>query len=152
MKRFLIIAVLSLFALVTARAQKQDFNDKHPGLERIHAAKMAYITDKLRLTSEQSANFVPVYNEYEHELREIRRSFKDKYRQGGGQDMDDETARHYIDDNLDYQQKVLDLKKKYNDRFLKVLTPQQVADLYQAEREFKQMLLQRVKQRRSRWQ
>jgi len=53
-----------------------------------------------------------------------------------------------IEDNLDYQQAVLDIKRKYKERFLKVLSPQQLTDLQQAEREFRQVLMQRMKERR----
>ena len=115
---------------------------------RIHAAKMAYITDRLHLSSEQSGNFVPLYNEYENELRGIRQSFAKKYKGNRPDDADDATARQYIDDDLDYQQQVIELKRRYNDRFLKVISPQQLSDLYKAEREFRQMLMKRLEQRR----
>ena len=36
-------------------------------MERIHAIKVAYLTDKLQLTSEQSEKFWPIYNRYEEE-------------------------------------------------------------------------------------
>jgi hypothetical protein len=116
-------------------------------MARIHAAKMAYITDRLQLSPDQSANFIPLYNEYEREIRDTRQSYFKKYK---GEDMEhasDGAAMQYIDDNLDYQQQVLDIKRKYNDRFLKTISPQQLTDLYKAEREFKQLLLQRLKDR-----
>ncbi|MFI5196867.1 MAG: hypothetical protein ACHQD8_07235, partial [Chitinophagales bacterium] len=116
--------------------------------ERIHAAKMAYITDRLHLSSEQSGNFVPLYNEYERELRNIRQSFFKKYKGTKPDEADDATSRQYIDDNLDYQQQVIELKRRYNDRFLKVIYPQQLTDLYKAEREFRQMLMKRIEQQR----
>jgi hypothetical protein len=58
------------------------------------------------------------------------------------------TSRQFIDDDLDYQQQVLDLKRRYNNRFLKIISPQQLAELYKAEREFLQMLQQKLKDRR----
>ena len=118
-----------------------------PPMERIHAAKMAYITDRLRLSFEQSGNFVPVYNDYEGELRGLRMSFFKKYKGATRGEMNDNESRQFIDDDLDYQQQVLDLKRRYNDRFLKVISPQQLAELYKAEREFRQMLMKRLDQR-----
>ena len=58
-------------------------------------------------------------------------------------------ARQFIEDDLDYQQQVITLKRKYNDSFLKVISAQQLADLYTAEREFRQLLMQQLKQRRA---
>ena len=57
-------------------------------------------------------------------------------------------ARQYLEADLDYQQDVIALKRRYNERFATVLDPKQVADVYVAEREFRLILLQRLKQRR----
>lgn len=148
MKRLLNFIIVLLVISVTSLAQPGfGQGPGGPPMKRIHAAKMAYITDRLRLSAEQSANFVPVYNDYERDLRSIRQSFFKKYK-GNKEDMDDWAARQFIEDDLDYQQQVIELKRKYNDSFLKVISAQQLADLYKAEREFKQMLMQQLKQRR----
>ena len=39
------------------------------------------------------------------------------------------------------------IKKKYKDEFLKVISPEQLADLYRAERGFKEMLLRELGRR-----
>jgi Spy/CpxP family protein refolding chaperone len=141
----LLIAASSLFAQQAPPG---------PGMKRIHAAKMAYITDRLQLSQEQSSGFIPLYNNYERDLRTIRQSFFRKYKDNhGSEEQDEMMARQYIEDDLDYQQQVIELKRKYNDSFLKILTPIQLAELYKAEREFRQMLIQQVRQRRGngRW-
>jgi hypothetical protein len=119
-------------------------------MERIHAAKMAYITDRLQLTSRQSGEFVPVYNDYEREVWETRQYYFKKYKGNNPGQMDDADSRRFIDDNLDYQQQVIEIKRKYNERFMKIVSPQQLGDLYTAEREFKQMLLKRLDKQRGR--
>lgn len=117
-----------------------------PAQQRIHAAKMAYMADRLQLTPEQSAGFVPIYNNYESEFKAIRAPFVKKYKldevEEGTGNM---TVRQYVEDDLDYQQQVIALKRSYNDRFLKVITSRQLADMYIAEREFKQILVKRLK-------
>lgn len=135
LKTFLIV----LTAATTALAQP-------PGqaMKRIHAAKIAYITDRIHLTPKQSADFIPLYNEYEKEVRSTRLQFLEKYKSNHVYDADDATCRKYVDDNLDYQQAIIDLKRKYNDRFLSIISPQQLANLYIAEREFRQILLKRL--------
>ena len=117
-----------------------------PAQQRIHAAKMAYMVDRLQLTPEQSAAFVPVYKNYEADFRAVRAPFVKKYKldemEEGPGNM---TVRQYVEDDLDYQQQVIELKRGYNDRFLKVITSRQLADMYIAEREFKQILVKRLK-------
>lgn len=141
MKKLLNIILILLVTAVVAQAQL-------PGnLARIRAAKITYISDRLNFTEEQHRNFVPVYNQYEREISYTRQSFMGKYKDTNPKRADDATSRQYIDDNLDYQESVIEIKRKYNDRFLKIMSPQQLSDLYKAEREFKQMLMQRLKQR-----
>jgi hypothetical protein len=118
-------------------------------VQRIHAAKVAYITDRLQLTEDQSAKFIPVYREYEKDMVELRKPYLKKYKLEAGEEGEDRmAARQYLESDLDYQQDVIALKRRYNDRFASVISPKQVADVYVAEREFRLILLQRLKQRR----
>lgn len=121
-----------------------------PIRERIHAIKMEYITRRIHLTSTQSGAFLPLYDQYEQEIRNLRRSYKEKFKCDKKNDgADDMTIRKYVDDNLDYQQHVLDIKKKYQEQFLKVISQEQLTDLYEAEREFKKMLMQRIRENKT---
>ena len=146
--RTLLRALLIVFITGTAAVAQQRMGPGKEGLARIHAAKMAYIADRLRLTADQSPGFTAVYNEYERELRATRQSYMGKYMNGHAQEPDDAGSMKYIDDNLDYQQAVIDLKRKYNDHFLKVISAQQLAELYKAERDFRQILLKQLNKRK----
>ena len=143
MKRILFSVVVVFFVFLNAQAQ----NFRKETGARIHAAKMAYITDRLRLTEEQAVAFAPVYAEFEAERRATRREFVEKHKGHGRDWEDDTTSRLYIDEDLDYQQRMIDLKRKYNERFLKVINPQQVAELFVAEKEFNKMLRRQMEHR-----
>lgn len=133
---YIIIALLTLATAVQAQPGRR--------MERVRAIKVAYITDKLELTTEQSAKFWPIYNRFEDERYDIVR----QYRRGNvGDPAIDESLRS-VDDDIEMQEKMLALRKKYKDEFLKVITPKQLAALIDAEREFKRMLLQQLKERR----
>ena len=148
MTRFLNIFLIILFTTTAALSQpRRGQMDRRQGIERIHAAKIAYITNRLHLTAEQSGNFIPLYNEYEAEIRNTRQAFFNKYKGTEDGNAGPETYRQYIDDNLDYQQQVIDIKRKYNDRFLKIISPRQLADLGTAEREFRQILMKQLDKR-----
>ena len=84
---------------------------------------------------------------FENEIRAARQFFFKKYKGTDLRDANDETSLQFIDDNLDYQQKVIEIRRKYNDQFLKVISAQQLAELNKAEREFKQMLIKRLERR-----
>jgi Spy/CpxP family protein refolding chaperone len=135
MKKLLSIIMLLLMH-TAAWAQQERF-------EEIRALKVSFITERLKLTPEQAAQFWPEYNKYQAELREVRRDFRAKYReQNAGATR--EQAREFINANLDYQTQALELKKKYRDVLLKTISPQQLAQLYDAEREFRKMLIEQL--------
>jgi hypothetical protein len=132
------MVVLLSFGMTSA----QDGNNK----ERIHAIKVGFITEKIQLTTDQAAKFWPVYNRYEDERGTLRRNFYAKYPRDKQQDQ--QSSMQYVDDNLAYQEQQVALKRKYKDEFLKIISAQQLAQLYQAEREFKKMLVDQLKDKR----
>lgn len=140
MKVFFSCFVVLVLSAVAAYAQPGK-----PAMQRIHAAKMAYITDMMQLSEDQSAKFIPVYKEYEKEQRDLRLPYLKKYNISPEDDM---AAHLQIEDDLDYQQQVIELKRKYNDRFLKIITPKQLSDMYAGERAFRQVLIHRLQQRK----
>lgn len=116
--------------------------------ERIHAIKVGYLTDRLKLTPGQATTFWPVYDAYNAETRSTRKTFRQNLRESGAP-ANDAQARTMIDDNLEYQEAILAINKKYRDRFLKVITATQLATLYEAERDFRKLLLQQLKDRKA---
>lgn len=142
------MAFLIVFISFTAVVGQQRMGQRQEGISRIHDAKMAYIADRLRLKPAQSPGFNAVYDEYEREIRATRQLYVGKYVNGRPQDADEAGSLKYIDDNLDYQQAIIDLKRKYNDHFLKIISPQQLAELYKAERDFRQILLKQLNKRK----
>ena len=123
MKKYLLI-ILAIFGSYSF-TMAQNGN----GGERIQALKVAFITQKLHLTSSEAEKFWPVYNQYDNEIMQLR-------------------ANNKNGDVLDNEQKLLDIRKKYKFSFEKILGPQRLNDLYNAERDFRNILIQRLKERR----
>jgi len=139
-----LLHICLLLVLCTGICGAQPDHMEHR-FERIHAIKVAYITDALKLKPDESARFWPIYNRYEDEKRDLRKNFFKKYAKDGSHlSHDDGQAMRYVEDDLDYQEQELNLRRRYKDQLLKVLTPDQLAGLYRAEREFKLMLLQQL--------
>ncbi len=141
MKKAIVIIGLTLLSLGT------DAQPMGRRGERIHAIKVGYLTDRLHLTTTQSTTFWPIYDDYEAEIKDARKAFRQKYRQGAAAETDAAAGR-FIEDNLDFQEQALTINRKYKDRMLKVISPQQLATLYEAERDFKKLLLQQLRERR----
>jgi hypothetical protein len=96
--------------------------------ERIQALKVAYMTQVLKLTSQEAQSFWPVYNTYFEETRKARINNKN--------------------DELKYQEEALNVKKKYKPEFKKILNDESRANLvFKAERDFLVELQKEVKKR-----
>jgi|SRR5690554_5577125 len=116
--------------------------------KQIHDAKVSMITNRLKLTADQSEKFWPIYNEFSEKRREIRRAQRriiQEKREGG---MTDRTALNNLKEVQELKQKELDLEKEYQERFLTVISPSQLAELQSAEKSFNDMLLQQLDRRR----
>ena len=138
MKQLLHIALFLLFSL-QAFAQPGP-----PDRERIHAIKVGFITDRLDLSSKEAEGFWPVYNRYDDEFITLRMEFRKKYMKNAKGDLNPREAHKFIDDDIEYREKMVELRKKYKDEFLKVISATKLAELYQAEADFKEMLIKRL--------
>ena len=107
--------------------------------EKIESLKIAFITKKLDLSPEESQQFWPVYNQYQKEISDLILQ-----RRAARKDTDADT----IDEDLDIEGKIVDVRKKYRKEFSRVLSPEKINQFYQAEREFREELIKQLKSRR----
>jgi len=139
----LLLLLISFFSISSASAQQRSEEE----MKRIQDAKVAIITNRLNLTPEQSTGFWPVYNEYSQKRRDIHRAQRKIINDKKAEGKTDEQVLNNLTEVQDLKQKELDLEKEYQNRFLKVISANQVIELYKAERTFNDMLIQRLKQR-----
>jgi hypothetical protein len=108
--------------------------------EKIESMRVAFITNRLQLTPEQSRDFWPIYNSYRHDLTRLRRSY---YPHDDGSDPHLDADRQ-----LEFEQRRLDLKKQYKPQLEQVLGKAKLNRLVGAEEDFKRYLIQTVRNRR----
>ncbi|WP_229203518.1 hypothetical protein [Dyadobacter jejuensis] len=149
MKKILFRALALLFVVFYASGTSV-YGQRHSSdeMRRIQDAKVAIITNRLDLTQEQSAGFWPLYNEYSQQRRQIHRDMRKIFGEKKADGVDDRAAMNNLKEVQELKQKELDLEKDYQQRFLKVITASQLAELYKAEKTFNDMLIQRLKQNR----
>lgn len=130
-----LIAIAAFILLITAGLQAAQ-NTK----EKVEAMRIAFITNRLDLTPDEAKQFWPIYNNYRHDLTQLRRSFYPN---------DDGTDPHLdADRQLDFEQRKLDLKKQYKLQFSQVLSKEKLNKLVSAEEDFKRLLMQTIRNRR----
>ncbi len=134
------MALAALLLISTASyAQGGHGGDHGQNKERVEALRVAYITNALQLTPDEAQKFWPVYNQFRSDLKTLRQNFK--------LDAADETDPSYVDKKLEYDQKKLDLQKKYRPQFEAVIGPKKLALLLSSEEKFKQELLRRMNEK-----
>ncbi len=115
--------------------------------ENIEAMKIAYLTSKLELTPEEAQKFWPVYNQFNEKLNDLRKKRKQDVREvkKNMEERTDKEIEQAIDNDFAFRQKELDLQTEYNSKFKSVLSIKKVSQLYQAEEQFKRVLIDKLK-------
>jgi hypothetical protein len=107
--------------------------------ENMEAKHIGFITNQLQLTTEEAQAFWPVYNKYHAEVEALRKNHVTELLSAkvNFDSYTDDQVSKLIDDEMDYRQKELDILRKYNPEFKKVLPIKKVAKFYRAEQQFK---------------
>ena len=123
-KIFLTILIMTLFA-GTGFAQQPPL-DENKREQKIQALYVAYMTKELNLTEDEAQRFWPIHSQYENEMKSMKREM----------------------DELERQQAMLDIKKKYQERFTKVLGASRTDLFYKKDNEFRKQMIERLKKLR----
>lgn len=113
--------------------------------KEFEAQKVAYFTQVLDLTPQEAAVFWPLYNEMIKKLREQEKL----HRKDSGKFNQDRTltateAKNQTDAYFQHEQKMLDIKKEYYQKLMRVIPVRKVCQLEKAERKFHRQLFDRM--------
>lgn len=147
MKTKILFAVAATIALAAGTALAQDGNVRNDWQEKMKAQKIAFLTDRMDLTSGEATLFWPVYNRAEKEKRESFKEIISSYK--ALQDAVKEGKSEAEIKGLLF--KYSEAKKKneavdnsYIDEYLKVLPAAKVAKLYLGEEQFRRQQIHRL--------
>jgi len=117
--------------------------------DKIRAQRIAFITNKLQLTPSEAEKFWPIYNQFTAEFEEIKKDMN-KLRKSTNENllsMSDKDIEIALEKDLENQQKLTDLQRKYQKELKSAISPRKIALLYKTERDFKLQLLKRMRER-----
>lgn len=146
------VVALSLSANVFAQDQRMhirggnaDESQQSGWMEKMKAARVAFLTNELNLTAEEAQSFWPVYNQAQAEkdaaFRETRaayRALNDAIKAG----MADKEIEKLLKAYLQASKVPAQLDDEYLPEYLKVLPAAKVAKLYISEEKFRKMQFQ----------
>ena len=127
MKKYILILTLLFGGFSLAFAQDNQPGDDLARQERIKALYVAYVTQQLQLTPDEAQRFWPVHTQFETELKGVNKDLPE----------------------LPKQQAFLDIKKKYQDNFVKIVGVNRCERFFRMSDEFKRKLRERVQKQRN---
>ncbi|MEO5984748.1 MAG: hypothetical protein ABIP80_04540 [Ferruginibacter sp.] len=122
MKRFILILSIFFSSAGIIHAQEQRGIDPVKKEQKIKALYVAYISQELKLTEEEAQRFWPVHTQFDSETRGLQTESGE----------------------LEKQQLILNVKKKYQDRFVKILGTERTNDFFRKDAEFRKKLVERL--------
>ncbi len=140
--KYLIVFILFSFAL-NMQAQEPPRSKE----DRIKAVKIAFITEELNLTPEESQGFWPIYNEMEEKHKEMRKRARED-KKPDFETMSDAEVASWLDEHIAMEEAKVALHKEYIQKFKKVIPVRKIAKLLEVEHKFKKELLRRMQEHR----
>ncbi len=137
------------FILFTVNSFAQPrFKEKR---EKIKALKVAYITDELKLNSDEATKFWPIYNAFEDKQRELKhekmRSYMDRFNGGEVEKMNEKEALNFLNQMENTEEELFQLRKKFIANLKGILSPIKIIKLKKAEEGFNRKLLQQYREK-----
>ena len=156
----LLIAVFTGSQLSFAQEQKYDWKNMKPEQRKEVIQKMSpqekmsllkqfrenMMVSELDVPQTDQPEFKTLYAEYQEKQNSIKSRFKpsEDY-----ENMSDEEATKQLNESFDVGQQLLDNRKIYAQKFMKVLKPQQVLQMYQTEGKMRSKILDKKQDGRS---
>lgn len=112
----------------------QDRNQEYDK-EKLDAARVAFITNRLDLKPSQAEKFWPVFNQY-REDRKVLMEEMSIFNKSCMQETDNDRAKEKIGKRFEIQQKLLDREKIFMNEIIQVITPVQALKLNGVNRDF----------------
>ena len=140
-----ILLIFTMCLSVTLSAQRPNLsrnNPQRPNVERVKAVRVALLTQKMSLSTEEAEKFWPVYNDYEKEQKKIREKFQPNKNIMA---LDDASVENHLLGLLDMEEELVKMKKKYYQNFSKIIGYRKVAILAKSDREFYLAMIERLK-------
>ena len=154
MQKFLVLMILVGFGVQNMVAQEQKYNwktmkpdQRKQVIQKMNPKERTLLLNQFRenmMVSElevpqtDESEFKSLYAEYQQKQSEIKRKFK------AGADyenMSDEEATKQLNESFEIGQQLLDNRKLYAQKFLQVIKPQQVLQMYQTEGKMRNKIL-----------
>lgn len=131
-----VIFITSLFFFTNSFAQKVDESD-------VKSYKIAFITERLDLSSKQAQDFWPIYNEHNDRYDDLKENTWEPIKKDlkNIDNLSEKEAEVLLENYRAYKQKRLQYREAFIADLLTVISPKKVMQLKKADYDFNKELL-----------
>lgn len=132
--KYITSLIVLVFISGSLLAQRGDYKDK------IESLRIAFITEQLELSPEESQSFWPVYNGYMADLSGLRKKYKTN---SSLELMEDSQLEQVLSNSIKKDEEELALKRNFMTDLRDILPLRKIVKLKSVEDDFKKRVLQR---------
>lgn len=157
LKKMILVAIISIMAIPTinAQTQRRDPNCEFYTVEgsrrnatrnlqyKVKANKIAYLTQRLDLSTQEAEKFWPIFNKYENEMIALRIENSPRDTNSAGfplrpncLNMSDKEAQDMLSKQLRTKRDIVNIQDRYAKEFQKAIPVQKVVMFFMLERKF----------------
>ena len=123
MKRLLFSIIILVSFHCTVLAQQGGGNG------RVEAYKIAYITNRLNLSTSEAQKFWPIYNKYTVEIKQVKLLNPDM-------------------GEIEMEEKIVNIRKKYKTEFAQAISDEKINQFFKIDKEFNNVIRKELQERR----
>ncbi|WP_158973491.1 hypothetical protein [Cellulophaga sp. L1A9] len=132
--------ILLMFACSLSFGQQKDW-------DKIKTLKIAFITERLNLSSKEAQTFWPIYNEYQSKREELHIKGHDEIRKkfDESEKLSESDSAKLLDKYLQYEKEEEELEQTYLRKITKVISAKKTLLLIRSEGDFKRKLIKQYR-------
>ena len=136
--------MLAVFLLTTSFF----FAQRKPDREKIKSLKVAFITERLDLSSKEAEAFWPIYNDYEEKRETLRQKKHDQIRSKikNASELSEKEAQDLLEKYIVFEEEEDALEKDFLKTVSKVISAKKSLLMLRSEDEFKRQLIKQYRQ------
>ena len=144
MKKIAALLFIMIFSIITAQ--------ENPKMERIKTLRIAFISEKLDLTTDEAQKFWPVYNEFENKqviVRKQKKVIMQKLKRKDSNAISENDMNQMLVDSENLESEIQNNRKQFVKNLKGILPVKKILLLRQSEDEFKSKMLNQISKRRA---
>ncbi len=126
------------------------FAQHKPDKDKLKSLKVAFLTERLDLSSKEAQAFWPIYNEYEYKRDAMHEQKKDQVyrRMRDAENLSEKEAGELVKLYLIFEENEEEMDKNFTERVRKVISAKKTLLLMRSEYEFKKQLLKQYRHKK----